>query len=404
MTVVVRGAVIAALSLALLGCSGVCGADRLPACDVREESCHPRVIAALGCLRGETVSEPPPVSVVTPAEFEMELRAGVDPMMMETLQLEGALQLLGLLPPGAGLLEGQIAATVASTAAYFSPVENAVYVIDRGEPLDSPDIVSVLLHEMVHAAQHEEHDLNAALASVRTHEDLSRLRLAIEGEATLYQIEATLWSEGRELTPSSLDFEPWVQQTREDLDANPAPYLPVYGLFPYVFGSRHATAIWASSGDAAVRSLVRTTTRSSEFMQNRELREPLPPPRLDAPACAAPPEPSGFALAFDDEMGPLLIYAFLRADRRMTHAEAWAIAYRWRRDDLHVYVAPDGQIALAWRIHMSDTSGPRWTAVEAAAKGLRASADGEVVTIVAGAGPDVEAWTWSDTTPGCAAP
>lgn len=75
---------------------------------------------------------------------------------------------------------------------------------------------------------------------------------------------------------------------------------------------------------------------------------------------------------------------------------------RWRTDDLYVYGGPAGEVALAWRVQMSDTSGPRWIASHARDLGYAAQHVNGFVTLTSGIPGG--AWTWDGFPPECAFP
>lgn len=400
------------LSLALvgaLGCNDLCASKRLPTCDIRLPECHAQVQAIVGCMRGITSSALPPVTLMTTAEYEAYLRAGSDPMMMRMTEAETSLKLLGLLDPRADLFETSVADSLTNVAAFYSLREDAVYVIDRGMPADSVESVESLAHELVHAAQDEEHDLGALLDAVDTLEELFVLRSTVEGEAMFYTGEAAAWS--YELRPERVDwprfYDDFLMDTRARIDASPSPFFVVTGRLPYVLGGRWQAFQWQEGGDPAVRAgLDRPPASSAALMIDLFEGEELLTSRVD-PWCEAPPPPEGFTAGPTDELGAPLVYAFLHR-WGMTHAEAWSLALRWRRDDLYLYSAPDGRVALAWRIVFGDTSAPRWTAtqvLDAAPDVFRAGYADDTVLLVASDDPAaMSTWSWTDRNPACGPP
>ncbi len=386
---------------------GLCSEDRLPTCDIREEACQQTVQEAVRCMRGAASTEIPPIRVISVAELEAYLREGADPMMMRSLAWEGALKMLRLLDPGADFFEESTAGAVASILAFYTSVDDEVYVVDRGVPMDSADAVTTLAHELVHAAQDEEHDLEAMLTEARTHEEVMRTRTLVEGEATFYTFEAYAWTEG--YGPEALDwsrgFEALMDDVEADLDATTSPYFVVYGLLTYAFGGRWQAGRWVMGGDDAVRAGLGDPPPSSAWlmMDPWGASEP-PPPRAEA-LCEPPPPPDGFSLTSSDEMGAPLLYAFLHR-WGMTHAEARSFALRWARDDLYVYGAPDGRVALAWRIVLADGSTARWIAqqIELETDLFRTGYVESTVVLLTASDPSVtEELTW-DAAPECAPP
>src|SRR5690606_14502946 len=202
--------------------------------------------------------------------------------------------------------------------------EREVFVIDRGMVMSSPEAVATLAHELVHAAQDEEHDLGALLDAARTHEDVMLLKGMVEGEAQLYTFEALVWDNGAgldELSWRRVDGQ-WIADVGSALTKSPSPYVGVYGTLPYVVGGRRQTARWQEGGDEAVSEGIPSPPESSAWL----LVDPwvdgrVPPTRAAAPRCDPPPAPPGFGAWAPDEMGAPLVYAFLMR-WGMTHAEA----------------------------------------------------------------------------------
>jgi hypothetical protein len=398
--------------LALLtaaGCGDVCGSDRLPTCDIRQADCQRLTQEIVRCMRGANASTLPPVSVITPAQFEAYLRMGADPAMMREVEWEGALKMLRLIDPSADLFESSVAGSVANVLAYYTPAEKAVYVIDRGAPLDSVDAGTTQAHPLGHPAQDEEHDLGALLDAARTHEEVMRVRTVVEGEAMFYTVEATAWSAA--IPADRIDYPRTYQSLfgsfHDALDATSSPYFAIDTYFQYYAGGRWETGNWLRGGDPAVRASLGDLPESTAWtMVDPFTPGRTPPPRASS-TCDAPPPPPGFTLAGQDEMGAPVLYAFLHR-WGMNHTEAWDIALRWARDDIYVYGdATTGRVALAWRIEVGDESAARWIAaqVDMGSDLFRTGYAGTSAILLTATDPDVPIdWTWDAASPECAPP
>ncbi len=395
-----RVSYLASIAIVLAGCDDLCRSKQLPRCDTREPACHAQVQAVVACMREETSSELPSIEVISLDEYEAYLRAGADPMMMRALEWETSLEMLGLLAPTGDLFEQSIAGSLASVSAFYSPAAREVFVIDRGMPMDSVEAVSTLAHELVHAAQDEEHDLTARLRAARTHEEVMVLRSIVEGEATFYTFEAEVWDFGAK--PDDIDwprfYDEWIGETTAAVAASPSPYLGVYSTYPYMLGGRWQTSRWELGGDAHVRAGIRNPPPSAAWLMVDPWRDGrAPPARAPAPLCDAPPPPEGFEPAGRDEMGAPLVATFLQR-WRMTRAEAWDLAMRWARDDLFVYGAPDGSVALAWRVVLGDAQAPRWIAThldnEAPGRFRVGHVEDTLVLLTSSDRAALDAWTW----------
>ncbi len=392
-----------------LGCNDLCTMGRPPTCNARLPECQQQVLEIVRCMRGSAPERPPPISVITIPAFEEMLRAGADPTMMRALDWERALQLLGLIDPAADLFEASIDEALAGVLAFYSPEEKAIYLIERGMRGDSVVVLATLAHELVHAAQDEESDLGALLDGTETHEEDTVLRSMVEGEAMLYTQEASAWYIGSRL--DELDWQSFyaeqVQQLGNALGTSPSPYFLLYGLVPYLLGGRWQTARWEQGDDALVRTGLSMPPESTAWLMVDPWEAGARTPSARVPrSCDPPPPPTGFVSTQEDEMGAPLVYAFLER-WGMTHAEAWDLALHWTRDDLYVYAAPDGRVALAWRLVFDDTTTSMRVAsqIDTASDLFRTGhAEGSAVLLTSDDPTVTAAWTWETTSPACAPP
>jgi hypothetical protein len=397
-------AIVACLWLGSIGCSDLCASDRPPRCDVRESGCQEQVQAIVVCMRGAASSELPAISVISTTELEERLRAGSDADMMRTLPLEGALKTLGLLDPEVGFFEASVENAIASVLAFYSTEDEAIYIVDRGAADDPWEAVATLAHELVHAAQDEEHDLGALSDEVETHEDLLRLKGAVEGEATFYTLEAIAWSYRR--SPEDVDWASFYAEPLQELQAEvataPSPYFSVFVTMPYVLGARWVTREWERGDDERARASVpERPPTSATFLFDPWGTGRYPALRVETSPCDAPPAPAGFELSYEDEMGAPLLYAFL-VRWGMTDADARALAIGWQRDDLYVYDAGDGRVAIVWRLVFDDAETPPRIAAHLSSTGaFRAASVEDTVVLLRGADTT---WTWAATGPAVCAP
>lgn len=340
------------------GCSSpVCDQRPFETCDIRDLDCQERIRRTVGCLRGATVSELPPVRVVDVDGLEEILRDGTmmtPPMPSMPSPVEQAYVLLRLLPPSEdGASEVQLSELLETVGALYRPEEREVVVVDRGQPADSRASVMLLAHELVHAAQDEESDLDALLREVASTEEDFVLRSRVEGEATLLQVMLSAWIQGFDV--EDIDWSGFVEsyqlQVQRELDVTDAPGLWASLSAPYFYGTRWQLGRFQDGGVGRVRRTLREPPpeSSAELMVN-------PLDRLRSAArgsveCEPDPGPSGLTLVSVDELGPAMLYAALRPDQ-WNRNQARAAARAWRGDQLAVYGNDAGEVAALWRIRV----------------------------------------------------
>jgi hypothetical protein len=141
-------------------------------------------------------------------------------------------------------------------AAFYSSETDRITVLDRGRDLDSPGSVTLLLHEVLHALQDGELDLDRD-EHYTTYDQGLAFRGMIEGEAVLYQDLATLEGYGRD--PEQTDWEAIFRQfgAREWARArgNASPFEFAAHRFAYAFGGDYLNRAWRAGGNAAVRDV-----------------------------------------------------------------------------------------------------------------------------------------------------
>lgn len=254
--------------LALLGLSPACSEPACPAleaCDIREQDCQRRTRRVLACLRGSEGPAPEIVVVDAEAFIEGELRdVESTPEPAEARDLRRGLSLFGLM--------ADTAAPAAVTreywsnvAAFFSGDEGRVTILDRGEPLDEPESVTLLLHELVHAAQAAELAALPDHPCCDSHDEVLAYRGILEGEAELYEDLATVYGYGGD--PAELDwdevFDYFQGAAWTAMRATPNPFELATLYFPYAFGGRFVNDAYRTRGNSEVRALLRETPGST---------------------------------------------------------------------------------------------------------------------------------------------
>ncbi len=392
-----------------------CRQRTLATCDIRNVACQEALVEILGCVRGRTVSSLPTIEVIDleTARARFEAEVAVDAMMMpptEFAEEDAVLTALGLIPPGVELRDAQLEEAIAGTAAYYTPATKVVTIIDRGRSLRSRDAVSTLVHELVHAAQDEESDLESALEDADTWEDYFALLALVEGEATFFELETAFWIEGAGADAPSIDRFEWEElflildeSFQEELALTTAPIVWASEIAPYLYGTRWQWDRWFGGGDAAIVAALAgdAPASSAEFM-----RDPFRPgsgPALRVPVtCAAPEPPEGVVAATTTELGPALTYTVLRATGA-SDLIALVFAAQWQGDQLRSFGSVSGETLGLWRVQLATEEVAEDLARRLRAAGHRATARGSLMTAAIGDAAARDAWTWESDGP-CAPP
>ncbi len=245
-----------ACSLLVLLCfAAACGGDACPrakTCDIRQTFCQRRAIKIAACLRGDDPGVDVDVAVIDAESFieqavAQQAEADVEPISEEEKRFRAALALYGLsseAPTGETDLRRQLE----QVAAFYS--DGQVVVLDRGTPLDSPELMSTLVHEAVHALQDARGDFGSFARAVSFDQWLAR-RAMIEGEATFVDYQAYAEMEGIVDIDWRETFENFQARMLERARESTDPFVDAFLLFPYAWGGAYVHGAATSLGDIA---------------------------------------------------------------------------------------------------------------------------------------------------------
>ena len=265
----------AALIAVLFG-AGCDGCPKVSRCDVRKRDCQHEVMEAVACLRGGGSDELPKVSVISEEEFIEILAAFVAEDPEAQAEAEAAYRLwnrglsLFALAPADYEVADALADSAGETAAAYLHDTREIVIIDRGGSLDTNGAVELFAHEIVHALQDQELDLDVYSERFATDFDSSlALDAIVEGEAVHYQILAAIELAGR--GPNELDWEgfytDWRSETLRDAETDEAPVALADMRFPYAFGGGFVGQHWLARGRAGIDALFEDPPRTtSEVM------------------------------------------------------------------------------------------------------------------------------------------
>jgi hypothetical protein len=298
-------AIIAATCALACAPGATCG---LRQCDIRQPDCQRDNVRATACLRGQAAVDFP-VTVkpqdVFIAEAEAEAAAVTDAEREHFRTWQRGLALLGLGDPDVTLMQS-VREQALWVAAYYEPDKKAVTVIDGGQPLDSQEAVTVLVHEAAHALQ--DHTVGLAAFLARFPEDLDRLlasKAVTEGEASVIEDQAALGLFGgrdEDVAWGSV-FGYWQLWSRQQAQRSAMPVYLAWGQFPYPYGTPYALAAYQAQGLAGLDAL---------YTQ---------PPANAAQVLAGYAAPAPVGVPWSEELGDLSVpqaaapYAYFDGDR-----------------------------------------------------------------------------------------
>ena len=167
----------------------------------------------------------------------------------EIRRIRDSYALLGLVPEGLDLGALFLALYTEQVAGFYDPDSVALYV-KAGQ--DEEAVATVLVHELVHAAQDQHVDLAGLTARERGNDRQTAAQAAIEGHATLVMLEHMM--ERRQGVRVDLvalpDFSGLMGPSLEQL-ASSSPVLASAPrivreslIFPYVRGTEYVRALW----------------------------------------------------------------------------------------------------------------------------------------------------------------
>ncbi len=221
---------------------------------------------------------------------------------------------------------------------------------------------NVRLHELVHALDHQHHDVVALSAATEGDADAEMaVNALVEGTATDVMVRSLL---GERLAASDdlslgaisayLSVRKWSDRADgDDARARRArAFLLDLNSAPYAEGLRFVRALRAAGGPAEVERAFETPPATTEQVLHPAtwLRDrALPPPRVEL-ADLAPALGEGFRLVETNRLGELALRQILahRLPFSIRGPDAPTAAAGWEGDSYRVYEGPD-RLALVWR-------------------------------------------------------
>ncbi len=356
------GRIILCLGLVLLVACGDDGASTPPAdirtdlpyelyCDIARSDCQQVIYESVAAMLGAEDLPRPSIRTISVDQHADEVRSGVnlDDLSGEDATSRG-LRLLGFIPETSeSVTATQIEYFINQIAAYYSRSSRSITVIDRD--YDEINAQTLLAHELVHAIQDNQFDLNTVSAGANTEDGVIGVRSVIEGDA---MHSSFAWAYDKlGYLPEEIDWEGMHEERtraeREVAADDEVALIDSASGFPYTYGFRFVTAATLAGGLEARADAFESPPRTTlEVMAGYGAALPA----FAFPEVAHPAPADGYALEVQNRFGAWYVYGFLRR-RGLSDEEALALALRWLGDEVAIY--DDGaEVAAVWRVQLDD--------------------------------------------------
>jgi hypothetical protein len=303
-----------------------------------------------GELRGLSFKNPVNYKIIDRKELRQVLADKVKEQYTEQ-QLRDysrSLAAFGLIPEDTDLLKVLVSLYGEQVAAFYIPEERALYTFK--DLVFSSNLDKMLLsHELTHALQDQNFDLQKFPLKIKDNDDLALATAAlVEGDATVLM---TRWYV-ENIDPSKMlgDLGAMFGQDTTKLRAAPA-FLREMLIFPYQQGQSFAMALYVSGGTAAIDAAFRNPPTCTKdilhpevFLQHRATPEHMEPPPLES---------KDWRLIGSNDLGEFGTGFLLK--QGMGAYDAQVLAQGWNGDRYHVYEhGTNGPTALVWATAWED--------------------------------------------------
>ncbi len=259
-----------------------------------------------------------------------------------------SLAAFGLIPEGTDLLKVLVSMYGEQVAAFYVPEERSLYTFK--DLVFSSNLDKMLLsHELTHALQDQNFDLQKFPLKIKDNDDLALATSAlVEGDATVLM---TRWYV-ENIDPSKMlgDLGTMFGQDTTKLRAAPQ-YLQELLVFPYTQGQQFAMTLYTSGGTAAIDAAFRNPPTCTKDILHPEtfLQHPAKPEHVVPP----PFDSKDWRLIGDNNLGEFGTAFLLK--QGMGAYDAQVLADGWNGDRYHVYEhGTNGPTALVWATAWED--------------------------------------------------
>jgi len=326
-----------------------------------------KIEAGIQDIRQLRFKQPVPLVVKTAGEAESMMEADMMRDYTDNQLAADAVAgaLTGLYPPGLDLKAASLKLLKSQVAGFYDPHGKEMVLVEGGADLGvwnsaaqlmiQRDVVGQMLlaHELTHALQDQNFDLEASLDQVKDNDDRGlALKCVAEGDAT---IAGFAYAVGRMDDGTADAVANNLKQLPQALAAE-APGTPE-GLsaplaFQYSDGVRFVAEAYRRGGWPAVDALYRKPPQSSHQILHPELYFDRTAPAPQIELAGYDRIMSGWKKADDDTYGELLLRVILERNLGQQSSEV-GLASRWLADRM-IILQESRAVNVIWMLAFSD--------------------------------------------------
>jgi hypothetical protein len=275
---------------------------------------------------------------------------------------ELALTELGLTQPQAFEPESAASRLAQRWAAFYRRDLGDVVVIEHAAAegnapprLDFRTLATLVFHELIHALQDRERDLDDFSERFQTDTDGNLRGLSVvEGEAQLHEERLRAALSG--LDVASVDWQTELRERREAAERSLFAESDLYSAsllrVPYAHGVQYVQGVWSEGGTEAVRALLHAPPDNMREILASVWGYRAEPSDGELPEPAEPSFPDAQLQAWS-RLGAWGLYLML--EPRLERSEqARELALDWRNDRFEAFSYGESETAARWSIELAD--------------------------------------------------
>ncbi len=315
-------------------------------------------------VRGHRFDRAVPAGEIDGRELEETLRAKLeDGFPAPAEQTRRTLVSIGLIDDTPDLMNRLVRFYASQVIAFYDPEPRRFYVVRgassalEGEDLEGAAEKLIFTHELTHALQDQNLELDRRLKALKDNGDRAlALQCLLEGEATLVMIRAAL----ADLPGANESVEDEIAPLlaagaleKENAPKDVPAYFTEQLFFPYAEGTAYVRRAVKAGGWAEIDRLWKNPPLSTSEILHPESRRFAPATDL-LPAHTDGLVPEGFRPLYSDTIGEWGLRFLLR--RGLPASEADPAAAAWRGDRVAFFTSPSGAVAYLWRLRLESAA------------------------------------------------